>query len=146
MPGGEANADLAAERVTNQRYRPLNPIEQILLHEIGVVNGVPVGWRNRRLPEAREIDEMHAVRVLKQRRDPAQALAVTTPAVEKHQMVSGRSSADFVDEAGTAVLEALGDDGSSWQGEGRSVSRRYDVSERGRGIANLHREAQTLLR
>jgi hypothetical protein len=42
-----------------------------------------------------------------------------------------RLSADFVDQAGSAVLEALDGDESTSHDEGRSVSRRYGVSECG---------------
>ena len=61
--------------------------------------------------------------VLKERRDPAQAVAAAAPSMQKDQVLGCRLSTDFVDQAGSAVLEALDADESTSQGEGRSVSR-----------------------
>jgi hypothetical protein len=55
-------------------------------------------------------------------------------------MMGRRLSTDFVDQGGSAVLEALDVDESTSQGEGCSVSRRYSVPDRCRGIADGHGE------
>src|SRR5262249_60607648 len=108
-------------------------------------HGVPIDGRNRRFTETRQIDQMHAMRVLEERSDPAQALAAAAPSVQKHQMMGRRLSTDFVDQAGSAVLEALDANESTSQAEGSSVSRRYSVPDRRRCIADGHGEAQLLV-
>ncbi len=88
---------------------------------------------------------MNAMRVLEERGDAAQAVAVAAPSVQKHQVMGRRLSDHFIDQAGSVVLEALDVDESTSQGEGGSVSRRYCVSECGSRVADGHREAQTLV-
>src|SRR4051812_31074573 len=122
MAGRQPDADLSAEGMADQHHAALNAIEDVLLHEIGVVHRVPVLRRQRRLAETRQVDQVNAVGVLKERGDAAQALAVSAPSMQKQQVMRRRLSTGFVDEAGSAVLEALDADESTSQGEGRSVS------------------------
>ena len=94
----------------------MNPLEQVLLDQIGVVNGVPVGRRERCLAEAWQIDQMDTMRVLEECGDAAQAFTIAAPSMQKHQVMGRRLSDDFVDEAGSAVLEALDVDESTSHG------------------------------
>ena len=116
MASGKTDADLSAKGVPDENHGPVNPLEQVLLDQIGVVNGVPVGRRDRRLAEAGQIDQMNAMGVLEERGDAAQAFAIAAPSMQKHQVMGRRFSDDFVDEAGSAVIEALDVDESTSHG------------------------------
>ena len=121
-------------------------IEDVLLHQICVVDGVPILRRRRRLTKAWEIQEVHAVSVVEQRGDSAEALATSAPSVQKNQMPRrGRISDHLIDQAGSVVLEALDAGDCTGQGEGRSVSRRYGIAERRRGISDHHGNSKPLI-
>jgi hypothetical protein len=116
MASRQADRDFPSERMTDENNRALNPIEQVLLHQIGVVHRVPIGRREWSFAKPGQVDQMHAMRVLKERRNPTQAFTIAAPSVQKYQMMGRRLSTDFVDEAGSAVLEALDADESTSQG------------------------------
>ena len=147
VAGGEPDADLAAERVSDENHRSLDPIEQVLLDQIGVVNGVPVGGRRRCLTEPGQIDQMNAMRVLEERGDAAQAVAAAAPAMQEHDDGASRRPDDFVDRGcRSVVLEAFDGDECTSHDEGRSVSRRYGVSECGSHVSDGDRDSQPLVR
>src|SRR5262245_4168923 len=70
---------------------------------------------------------MNTMGVLEERRDPAQAFTSAAPSMQKDQVMGRRLSTDFVDEARSAVLEALDADESTSHDEVGSVSRRYSA-------------------
>ena len=117
MPRREANRDLPPERMADENHGSMNPIEEVLLNEIGIVHGVPIRRRNRGFTETRQIDQMHAMRMLEERRNSTKAFATAAPSVQEDQMTGCRLSTDFVDQARSAVLEALDVDESTSQGE-----------------------------
>jgi hypothetical protein len=84
---------------------------------------------------------MNAMGVLEECRDAAQAFTSTAPSMQKDQVMGRRRSADFVDQAGTAVLEALDGDESTSHDESGSVSRRYSVAECASRVSDGHRES-----
>jgi hypothetical protein len=59
---------------------------------------------------------MNTMGVLEECGDAAQAFTIAAPSMQKHQVMGRRFSADFVDEAGSAVIEALDVDESTSHG------------------------------
>ena len=129
-------------RITDPAIRS----SEVLLDQIGVVNGVPIGGRHRCLTEPGQIDQMNAMRMLEERRDAAQAFTGPAPSMQKDQVMGRRRSTDFVDQAGSAVLEALDGDESTSHDESGSVSRRYGVAECASRVSDGNRDSQPLVR
>ena len=82
----------------------------VLLHQVRVLDRIPVARRWRGLPEAGKVEQMDAVRCMEGHGDAAQGLAVAAPPVEKHEMAGvGLGTGDLGDERGARVLESLDD-------------------------------------
>ena len=62
------------------------PVQDVLLHQVGVLDRAPGIGRRRRFAKAWQIEQVHAVRVLEQRGDSAQALAAAAPPVEEQDV------------------------------------------------------------
>ena len=62
---------------------------------------------------------MNAMRVIEERGDAAETVAVQTPAVKKHEMARGRLADRLIDQAGSVVIEAFDAGDCAAQGESR---------------------------
>jgi hypothetical protein len=104
---GEPDAQAAAKRMADQNHAASDAIEQVLLHEIGVLNRVPIGRRRRGFAKTRQIDQVNAVRVLEQSADAAQAFTAAAPPVQEHHVPGDCVSEHFVNQLSAVMLEAF---------------------------------------
>ena len=79
-----------AKRISVSRHMALrsddDEVHQVLLHEVGVVDRAPRLGRRRCLAESRQVEQVHAVLVLEQCRDAAEAFAADTGLVRVGQV------------------------------------------------------------
>ena len=146
MPRGETDADVSAERMPDENHRSVNPIEQILLDQIGVVNGVPVGAAGA-APRRSRADRSDGRDACAGRAWRCRAGCHDCRPIRAETSGDGSSTSPITSSIRLAPSCSKRSTSMSplRTVEGRSVSRRYCVSECGSSVANGHREAQTLI-